>query len=204
MIVEIKPRIINLPPQELYLFEAPADMVVRMQKLADNLEFIPEVKNRAISSPRQEINPEFKFFVRWVEACLGFVKDDLDLMCDRVEVTQMWMNRATKGYKVHKHHHPNSMFSAVYYVQDTNGTRFFQESLWSKDFGLLSPMKHPNQGIEHVYEHSAKAGQLLVFPSQMQHDSAEQTHEGYRYTMALNAFPKGVIGDYNKLSGMEL
>lgn len=204
MIVEIKPHIIKLPPQELYLFEAPADMVVRMQELADNLEFGPEEENRAISYPRLEINPEFKFFVRWVEACLSFVKDDLHLLCERVEVTQMWMNRSTKGYKVHRHHHPNSMFSAVYYVQDTNGTRFMQQSLWSKDFGLLSPMETPSRGIESAYEHCAKAGQLLVFPSQMVHDSAEQIDEGYRYTVALNAFPKGAIGDFNTLSGMEL
>lgn len=208
MIVDIKPHKINLPPQQIYKFEANDDMIKYMQDFAPRCNYDEEHNGCSYSVPRDAFpstEKGFMSFISWVNACLDYIKNDLKIDCERVEVSQAWLTRSKKGYKIKRHHHSNSIFSAVYYVHDTNGTKLYQENEWTKDLwdGMVFPISPTVTKTEIPYVHPAKAGDLIVFPSAMQHDSEPQTQD-LRYIVALNSFPRGMLGHYEILTGVSI
>ena len=56
----------------------------------------------------------------------------------KLRITQSWCNYAGRGESHHKHHHPNSILSGVYYVQtnDEDKIYFYNEKLMNSTFSV--------------------------------------------------------------------
>ena len=125
------------------------------------------------------------------------IEDDVTL-----NVTQSLANYTKKGEFHHKHNHSNSFLSGVFYVkaqEDIDKIVFFKEEynqikLESKDFNIHN---------SDTWFFTVKSNQLVVFPSSLTH-MVPPTETEERVSLSCNTFPKGVIGDSGKLTGLSL
>ncbi len=149
---------------------------------------------------------KYSLFHNWVIDCLEQVHDDLKLYCDRLDLTQSWANRLTKGQYVHEHTHPNSFISGIYYLTSTDTpTQFAFKNIWYE--GWDKPpisLKGDESKIYHSVYTDSNAGDLILFPSTVLHRVDEHKTDDERYTISFNTFPSGTIGDFNDLTGVNV
>jgi len=112
----------------------------------------------------------------------------------RPYITQSWSNYTNKGQSHHKHEHPNSLISGVFYVQavkDVDRIYFFKSG--------YQQIKIPTENYTLYNSDSwwlgVETGQLLLFPSSLSHQVAEVTTTETRISISFNTFLKGHIGD---------
>lgn len=118
--------------------------------------------------------------------------------------TQSWLNYTKQGQFHHRHAHPNSFISGVFYVQtnDTDRIHFFKSG--------YDRIKLPvEEGKFNLYNSDSwwlpvKAGQLVLFPSSLEHMVEKVEGEETRISLAFNTFPVGDVGDDNNLTGLKL
>lgn len=199
---------VQMMPQFIYEFEAPPDLQKKVEDAVNGLEWRQERHNKRSRDTHLEKRKDFQTFRRWVNHCLSSVVFDLRMSVDRIEVTQIWGNKAVKGEAHHKHRHPNSVLSCVYYVTDKCApTRFYAPNIYNAfsdtSAGGLDLFMFGNQNAWSTHQHAGKKGTMVIFPSTLQHDVAGNNADGDRITLAINTFPSGHIGDYSMLSGFE-
>ena len=121
-------------------------------------------------------------------------KDDVQLY-----ITQSWLNFTEKGGFHHKHAHPNSFISGVFYI-NANPTQdkifFFNEgykqiSLVATEFNLFN---------SESWWLEAGKGVLYLFPSSLAHMVEQVQHEETRISLSFNTFLKGTIGSNHNLT----
>lgn len=120
-----------------------------------------------------------------------------------LHITQSWVNYTKPGQFHHKHAHPNSLVSGVFYIQaakETDKLHFFKDGfqqikIMPKDFNLYNS---DSWWLE------AATGMLYLFPSSLQHMVEQVTGDDTRISLSFNTFPKGNIGEEIKLTGLKL
>jgi uncharacterized protein (TIGR02466 family) len=121
-------------------------------------------------------------------------KDDVQLY-----ITQSWLNFTEKGGFHHKHAHPNSFISGVFYINadPTQDKIFFfnegykQISLVTTEFNLFN---------SESWWLEAGKGYLYLFPSSLSHMVEQVQHEETRISLSFNTFLKGTIGSNHNLT----
>lgn len=118
-------------------------------------------------------------------------------------ITQSWLNYTAPGQFHHKHAHPNSIISGVFYInadKDLDKIYFFKEhyeqikllpgewNLWNSDSWWLP----------------AETGKLLLFPSKLVHMVETKVGNNVRTSLAFNTFLKGYVGQDESLTGLHL
>lgn len=120
-----------------------------------------------------------------------------------LRITQSWLNYTDPGQFHHKHAHPNSFVSGVFYV-DADPTHdkiyFFNEG-----YQTLS-VEHREYNIwnSKSWWFPVEKGLLVLFPSSFTHMVETVTAETTRISLALNTFPKGYMGNDDNLTGLHL
>jgi hypothetical protein len=120
-----------------------------------------------------------------------------------VYVTQSWANFTDRNQFHHKHEHPNSFISGVFYVnakKDVDKISFFKNVYTQID--LLS--NNYNQYNSHLWWMPVETGQLILFPSSLSHMVETVESDETRISIAFNTFVKGYIGDDGMLGGLHL
>lgn len=118
-------------------------------------------------------------------------------------VTQSWANFSSKGQFHHRHEHPNSFVSGVFYVnaiQDVDKISFYktgytQLQLKAKEFNLYNSS---------TWWMPVKTGQLILFPSSLSHLVPTVETDDTRISIAFNTFFKGYAGDEYELYAVHL
>lgn len=118
-------------------------------------------------------------------------------------ITQSWVNYTKPGQYHHKHAHPNSLISGVFYIQaakETDKLYFFKDGsqqlrVIPKDFNLYN---------SESWWLAAATGTLYLFPSTLHHMVEQVKGEDTRISLSFNTFPKGIIGDEIGLTGLKL
>ena len=199
---------INMMQEQIFAFDADDKLAENVAQACEKLDWNQQKFNQRSKNYHLERKREFQAFRSWVNSCLNRVKNELRFSCDEMRVTQMWGNKALKGQTHHKHYHPNSVLSAVYYVTKDNApTRLYAPSIYSGFSGSapggLDLFIQDNTKAWRMVEHRGTPGQPLIFPSTLQHDVAAQSSDDVRITLAINSFPSGFIGDFSQLSGFD-
>ena len=112
----------------------------------------------------------------------------------RPYITQSWSNYTNRGQGHHKHEHPNSVISGVFYVQavkDVDRLYFFKSGYQQ----IKLPTENYNLYNSESWWLGVETGQLLLFPSSLTHQVAEVTTVDTRISISFNTFIKGHIGD---------
>jgi len=117
-----------------------------------------------------------------------FLNDVLNYKQD-IKLTTSWFTKRTPNNESNTHKHVNSWWSACYYLQDESKINFEKDSPQIH----VEPTKWTRLNSL-SYTLVAKKGTLYIFPSNTQH-TALPHNINYRYSVAMNFMPVGVVGD---------
>ena len=120
-----------------------------------------------------------------------------------LRITQSWFNYTKPGQFHHKHAHPNSFVSGVFYFQTNNATDriYFYNDKYQT---IKIPTDNWNVYNSESWWFEATQGRLILFPSSLTHMVEAVKGEDTRISMAFNTFPVGHIGDDTALTGLYL
>ena len=118
-------------------------------------------------------------------------------------ITQSWLNYTEKNQYHHKHSHPNSLVSGVFYInchEEHDKIKFFNDNyktikLEVKDWNLYNS--------ESWWFH-VKTGDIILFPSSLTHMVETKEGTNTRISLAFNVFIKGTVGNNKALTELHL
>ena len=121
----------------------------------------------------------------------------------KLRITQSWCNYTKPGQFHHKHAHPNSFLSGVFYIQtnDALDKIHFYKDEWSQ---ISFPPNSWNQWNSDSWWLEASQGSLYIFPSDLQHMVQTVAGDQTRISLSFNTFPVGYIGEEISLAGLHL
>ena len=118
-------------------------------------------------------------------------------------ITQSWLNYTeTKQYH-HKHQHPNSLVSGVFYVnchEELDKIKFFNDG-----YKTIKPeIKDWNLYNSETWWFTVKTGDIILFPSSLTHMVETKEGDNTRISLAFNVFIKGTVGNNKNLTELSL
>jgi uncharacterized protein (TIGR02466 family) len=110
-------------------------------------------------------------------------------------ITQSWLNYTEKNQYHHKHSHPNSLVSGVFYINCNE--EFDKIKFFKNDYQTIKPeIKEYNFWNSESWWFSVKTGDVIMFPSSLTHMVETRQGDNTRISLAFNVFIKGTVG-YN-------
>ena len=118
-------------------------------------------------------------------------------------ITQSWANFTEPGQYHHKHAHPNSIISGVFYPQaDRESDKIYFYKDGYERIKLPAGEYNPYNSESWWYE--TGTGDLIIFPSHLTHMVQTKQGDGTRISISFNTFVKGYIGSDESLTGLHL
>lgn len=110
----------------------------------------------------------------------------------KLRLTQMWANVSNKGQWHHRHAHPNSFLSAVFYMQcnSSDEIMFYKEG-YSQ---LRVTTENFNEFNSSDWYFPVTENMLVIFPSHLSHSVPEVKGDQSRISISMNTFPVGILG----------
>jgi uncharacterized protein (TIGR02466 family) len=116
-------------------------------------------------------------------------------------ITQSWLNYTETNQYHHKHSHPNSLVSGVFYInchEKLDKIKFFKDG-----YQTIKPeIKDWHLWNSETWSFTVKTGDIIMFPSSLTHMVENKEGTNTRISLAFNVFIKGNLG--NKQSSNEL
>ena len=118
-------------------------------------------------------------------------------------ITQSWSNYTELGQYHHKHAHPNSIISGVFYPQakKEKDKIYFYKDGYER---INIPTENWNHWNSKSWWFEVGAGDLILFPSNLTHMVQTKEDDNTRISIAFNTFLKGYIGSDENLTGLHL
>jgi uncharacterized protein (TIGR02466 family) len=118
-------------------------------------------------------------------------------------LTQSWANYTEAGQFHHKHSHPNSLVSGVFYPQADRAVDkiYFYKDGYER---IKVPAVEYNPYNSESWWFEVGAGDLILFPSSLTHMVQIKEGDNTRISIAFNTFVKGYIGSDESLTGLNL
>lgn len=122
----------------------------------------------------------------------------------KLRLTQSWANFSVKGEGHHSHVHPNSIISAVFYVQtdDKSDKIYFVKESKYNTIDIVSSEFNPFNST--LWWLPASTGTLMVFPSSLGHYVDPVEADKTRISISANTFIVGSVGEEETLTGLTL
>lgn len=120
-----------------------------------------------------------------------------------LRITQSWFNYTGNNQFHHRHDHPNSVVSGVFYIQSNKLTDkiFFYKKLSN----LRLPTENFNPYNSESWWFEAVPRQLILFPSTLEHSvETLKDYVGTRVSMSFNTFFTGDVGSLKELTFLSL
>jgi uncharacterized protein (TIGR02466 family) len=118
-------------------------------------------------------------------------------------ITQSWLNYTETNQYHHKHAHPNSLVSGVFYInchEEHDKIKFFNDT-----YGTIKPeVKEWNMWNSESWWFSVKTGDVILFPSSLTHMVETKQGDNTRISLAFNVFIKGTVGNNKNLTELIL
>ena len=118
-------------------------------------------------------------------------------------ITQSWLNYTETNQYHHKHAHPNSLVSGVFYInchEEHDKLKFFNEK-----YQIIKPeVKDWNIWNSQSWWFSVKTGDIILFPSSLTHMVETKQGDNTRISLAFNVFIKGIVGNNKNLTELVL
>jgi len=120
-----------------------------------------------------------------------------------LRVTQSWANYTEPGQFHHKHEHPNSFVSGVFYPQANRATDkiYFYRSGFQQ---IKFPPENWNAWNSESWWFEVGTGDLILFPSSLTHMVETVEGDQTRISLSFNTFPVGNIGEEVSLTGLQI
>jgi uncharacterized protein (TIGR02466 family) len=120
-----------------------------------------------------------------------------------VYITQSWANYTEPNQYHHKHSHPNSFISGVFYVNAIKNEDMIK---FYKDLPFIYQINHnqPNNYNSGDVAILVETGDLVLFPSNFTHNVPPTTSKETRISISFNTFIRGNIGDEDSSTALYL
>jgi uncharacterized protein (TIGR02466 family) len=118
-------------------------------------------------------------------------------------ITQSWLNYTEKNQYHHKHAHPNSLVSGVFYInchEEHDKIKFFNDNYKT----IKLEVKDWNMWNSESWWFSVKTGDVILFPSSLTHMVETKQGDNTRISLAFNVFIKGTVGNNKNLTELIL
>ena len=147
--------------------------------------------------------------VQVIEQQLAVYKHNIMGYGDKIDlkITQSWLNYNRAGESHHRHNHPNSIISGVFYVQlDPDASEFIVHRPMNSAALIIDPL--PEYRTEWNSDHmicNPKVGDLYLFKSQTLHSVSQNRSSVPRISLSFNTFFHGdFYAGTNKLARLRL
>ena len=114
-------------------------------------------------------------------------------------ITQSWLNYTETNQYHHKHAHPNSLVSGVFYIncnKEHDKIKFFNDT-----YQIIKPeIKEYNIWNSQSWWFPVKTGDVILFPSSLTHMVENKQGNNTRISLAFNIFIKGTVGNNKNLT----
>ena len=169
------------------------------------LQFVKEQKKHC-SNNRGNINTkdnyilnrkQFKNIKKFLDKCC---KDYLDtIICPKnnieLYITQSWLNYTEANQYHHKHSHPNSVVSGVFYFDsDIEKDKILFTKGGYQQIRPQTDKEKFNLWNSETWFFPVETGQLIMFPSSTTHQVETKQGNNTRISLAFNTFYKGSVG----------
>ena len=118
-------------------------------------------------------------------------------------ITQSWLNYTETNQYHHKHAHPNSLVSGVFYInchEEHDKIKFFNDNYKT----IKLEVKDWNMWNSESWWFSVKTGDVILFPSSLTHMVETKQGDNTRISLAFNVFIKGTVGNNKQLTELHL
>ena len=118
-------------------------------------------------------------------------------------ITQSWLNYTETNQYHHKHQHPNSLVSGVFYINCDY--KFDKIKFFNDTYKTIKPdVKDWNIWNSESWWFSVKTGDVILFPSSLTHMVETKEGTNTRISLAFNVFIKGTVGNNKNLTELIL
>lgn len=131
-----------------------------------------------------------------------------NIMCvkDKVKpyITQSWINYTKPGEYHHRHAHPNSLVSGVLYLdcdKEKDKIVFYNSDAYKR---IKPDIATWNLYNSESWWFPVGTGDLVMFPSELQHMVEQKQGKNLRTSLAFNTFIRGDIGNIGELTELKL
>jgi hypothetical protein len=142
--------------------------------------------------------------------CQNAIDDYATEVCkvtDEFYITNSWATKNLTSTEHHKHTHPNSIFSGVFYFQaedNASPMTIHGKSPIFKNFALDYHYSGYSMFNSDSWSFPVQTGTLIIFPSWLEHGSLKNESAMPRQLIGFNSFVRGKFGDFNYCSDLEL
>ena len=125
-------------------------------------------------------------------------------------ITQSWLNYTETDQYHHRHSHPNSYLSGVFYInadKKVDKIRFYKLGTATGSGGpwpLQLNIKKFNVFNARSWWYTVQSGDLVLFPSSLIHGVDTKEGDNTRISLAFNVFLKGHVGNPKNLTELIL
>jgi uncharacterized protein (TIGR02466 family) len=118
-------------------------------------------------------------------------------------ITQSWLNYTETNQYHHKHQHPNSLVSGVFYINCDE--KFDKIKFFNENYKTIKPeIKEWNIWNSESWWFPVKTGSVILFPSSLTHMVETKEGTNTRISLAFNVFIKGTLGNNKSLTELIL
>ena len=118
-------------------------------------------------------------------------------------ITQSWLNYTETNQYHHKHQHPNSLVSGVFYINCDD--KFDKIKFFNDNYKTIKlEVKDWNIWNSESWWFSVKTGDVILFPSSLTHMVETKEGTNTRISLAFNVFIKGTVGNNKSLTELIL
>ena len=186
----------NLFPTPVGFFDLERDLTEQELKFINSLETRRNMGNTTSTDnyvlENKSLNKLRKFFEDSVTEFFAITHNPKNAV--KLRITQSWVNFTNSGEYHHKHAHPNSLISGVFYIQSDNQKDriFFYKDQY---YQLKFEPKEFNYYNSESWWFEAIQGRLILFPSSLTHMVETLAPESAtRISLSFNTFPAGHLG----------
>lgn len=133
---------------------------------------------------------EFKNVGEYCQQCVNSYYNDTLGKKPKLNIVASWLNKTNPGDTHHQHHHPNSVMSGVFYLDDheSAGIELVNPliKVTSYDDVTLDMVANQYNATSMVFPPFKNA--CIIFPSYIEHKVLENKDNKPRYSIAFNTF----------------
>jgi uncharacterized protein (TIGR02466 family) len=199
----IKSTINGIFPTPIYISKIDRKLSIKELSFIDKTK-LDVYKNEGNTTSNDNYILNTKAFKKLKEELYLKVQDYFDKVISPANnitpyITQSWLNYTETNQFHHKHAHPNSLVSGVFYInchEEHDKIKFFNE----KYSPIKLEIKDWNLYNSETWWFSVKTGDVILFPSSLTHMVETKEGDNTRISLAFNVFIKGTVGNNKNLT----